>query len=224
MTAQRIRARSILREAFAVVGSLYVPLLIINFPSLVVGALNIFGKQLGSAGIPLNIIYWFVAAPLLSGTLIFYTYRNVTGSQVTIGEAFDRAYRKFLQLLLAWIMMIFLVSAGFIALIIPGVYLSNRLGFSLYATAIDGISALDSVSSSWKLTKGRWWLVFRSIVVMALVTLVPITLIVLLIDPSGKSPAAQLVSSVLGFLVGPLMSVNLVLLYRHLRDSAKTIS
>ncbi|MBD0313472.1 MAG: glycerophosphoryl diester phosphodiesterase membrane domain-containing protein, partial [Microcoleus sp. T3-bin5] len=112
---------------------------------------------------------------------------------------------------------------GCIALIIPGLYVAYRLIFSLYATVIDNSSALDSLSSSWELTKGRWWLLFRAICLIALVVFVPIILISLLIDPTAKSVAYQLTSNLLGFLAGPLMNVYLVLLYLRLRESAATI-
>ena len=109
------------------------------------------------------------------------------------------------------------------ALIIPALYLACRLIFSLYATVIDNSSAADSFSSSWELTKGRWWLVFRAIFLIVWVVPVPIILISLLIAPTGKSLASQLTSNLLVFFTAPLMNVYFVLLYLRLRESAATI-
>ncbi|MEG4277852.1 hypothetical protein QUA62_10285 [Microcoleus sp. MON1_C1] len=222
MTAPRISARSLLRETFATTGPLYAPLLIINSPSLIFAALNSLGK-LGSAGVAFNIIYWFVALPLLSGAMIFYTYRSLTKNNVTVGQAFNQANRRLLPLIGVYIMCFLLVFAGCIALIIPGLYVSYRLIFSLYATVIDNSSVIDSLSSSWELTKGRWWLVFRSYFLILFVVFVPILLIVLLISSTGNLLASKLVANVLGFLAGSLMNVYLVLLYLRLRASAATI-
>jgi membrane-anchored glycerophosphoryl diester phosphodiesterase (GDPDase) len=222
MIAQRISAINLLRETFAAIGSLYATLLIMSSPGLIIAVLNAFGT-LGSAGVALNVIYWFCAVPFLSGALTFYIYRSLTRNQVTVGEAFKQANRRLLQLILVNIMFGLLVLTGFIVLIIPGFYVLYRLIFSFYATVIDNTSALDSLSSSWELTKGRWWLVFRSTFLLSFVVFVPIVLISLLIDPTGKSLASQLVSSVFGFLVGPLMGVYFVLLYLRLRDSAATM-
>src|SRR4028119_1525870 len=105
MTAPRISARSLLRETFATAGSLYAPLLTINFPNLILSAINSFGK-LGSAGVAFNIIYSFVVVPLLSGTMIFYTYRSLTRNQVTVGQAFNQANRRLLHLI--WVYIMFL--------------------------------------------------------------------------------------------------------------------
>jgi membrane-anchored glycerophosphoryl diester phosphodiesterase (GDPDase) len=222
MTSQRISARNLLQETFTVIGSLYATLLIMSSPALIIAVLNAFGT-LGSAGVALNTIYWFCAVPFLSGAITFYIYRSLTRNQVTVGEAFKQANRRLLQLILVNILFGLLVLAGFILLIIPGFYVVYRLIFSFYATVIDNTSALDSLSSSWELTKGHWWLVFRSAFLLSFVVFVPIVLIALLIDPTGKSLASQLASSVLGFLVGPLMGVYFVLLYLRLRDSAATI-
>ncbi|MEG4105060.1 hypothetical protein [Microcoleus sp. S13_C5] len=218
MTASRISARSLLRETFANIGSRYAPLLLINSPILICVGLNSSGK-LGSVGVAFNIIYWLVVVPFLSGAMIFYSYRDLTKNQVTVGQSFTQSNRRLLQLIAASLMCLLLVSAGFIALIIPGFYVSYRLMFSSYATVIDNSSALDSISSSWELTKGRWWLVFRSTLLIILVVFVPILLICLLIDPTGKSVAYQLAANLLGFLAGPLMNVYFVLLYQRLRES-----
>jgi membrane-anchored glycerophosphoryl diester phosphodiesterase (GDPDase) len=221
MTGSRISARSLLRETFATTKPLYAPLLTINFPNLIFTALNSFGN-LGSAGF-VFFIYSFVAVPLFSGAMIFYTYRSLTRNQVTVGQAYNQASSRLLHLILVYIMFVGLVFAGFIALIIPGLYVSNRLIFSLYGTVIDNSSAVDSLNSSWKLTKGRWWLVFRATFLIAFVVFVPIILISLLIDPTAKSVGYQLTSNLLGFLASPLMNVYLVLLYLRLQESAATI-
>jgi membrane-anchored glycerophosphoryl diester phosphodiesterase (GDPDase) len=222
MTNPRISTRSLLRETFATTKPLYAALLTINSPSLIFAALNSFGI-LGSAGVAFYIIYSFVVIPLLSGAMIFYTYRSLTRNQVTVAQAFNQANRRLLHLILVYIMYSVLVLAGFIALIIPGIYVSYRLIFSLYVTVIDNSSALDSLSSSWELTKGRWWLVFRSTFLIVFAVFVPILLILLLISSTGNLLASKLVGNVLGFLAGPLMNVYVVLLYLRLRESAATI-
>src|SRR4028119_549318 len=150
MTGSRISARSLLRETFATTKPIYAPLLTINFPNFIFVALNSFGN-LGSPGV-LFFIYSFVAVPLFSGAMIFYTYRSLTRNQVTVGQAYNQASSRLLHLILAYILFVGLVFAGFLALIIPGIYVSYRLTFSLYAAAIDNSSAVENLKSSWKIT------------------------------------------------------------------------
>jgi hypothetical protein len=275
MTYQRISATNLLRSTFDVVGSLYLPLLIINSPDLIGNSLTVFffnNQDLASAingwkisGVVtwnniiyyLNLIYSLCAVPLLWGATIFYTYQSLTGNQVTVGEAFQHAYRRLPQLIWAWIpiaLMLYiffssleflqplmvaaisknlfpLVSAGLIALMISWSYLLTRLQFSLFATAIDNAAAQDSISSSWKLTKGRWWLLCRANFLIFIVTGVPLQLIPLLTSnlmyylpfSSVFLVIYHLVVIVLQISMGVLTSVYLVLLYRRLRDSAATI-
>ena len=253
MIYQRISARNLLRSTFDVVGSLYLPLLMINSLDRIGNLLNVFFFNINNYY--LNLIYWLSTVPLLSGATIFYTYQSLTGNQVTVGEAFKHAYRRLPQLMLAWMpialmfyiyvspgvvpQLIFasiskvspLVFAGLIALIIPGVYLSIRLQFSLFATAIDNAAAQDSISSSWKLTEERWWLILRASLLIVIVTAVPLELISLLISNLMSylpfyynfSVIYQLGVIVLQISMEVLTSVYFVLLYRRLRDSAATI-
>ncbi len=224
MTAQRISARNLLREAFAATGAIYAPLLIINSPSLIFGVVDSV-VNLNSPG-ALQIINLFcrLALILVWGAAIFYTYQSLTGHQVTVNEAFGQANRRFSQLFLVNILYSLLVCAGVIALIIPGIYVSYRLMFSSYATVIDNSSAVDSLRSSWESTKGRWWLLFRTTFLLLVVIIVPMILIPLLIDLTGESTAYKVAVNVLVFLVTPLINVYLVLLYLRLRESAATIN
>lgn len=264
MTDQRISVRSVVRETLAAIGSVYAPLLVINFvQGLIVVVLM---RMLGSGDIALNIIYWFWAFPLLCGVQVFYIYRVVIGNKVTVGEAFKQANRRLLQLMLAnipnlisvlpvfmveafnqggarWPEFIFdnnrgtLVSAllapGLILLIFLWSYVGFRLTFSLSGTVIDNTSALHSVSNSWRITKGRFWLICRSIFLVFFVSNVPKLLGEILIYMLQQLAVAELWGSlglvaqitilVLICLANALINVYLVLLYLGLRDSAATI-
>jgi hypothetical protein len=198
--------------------------------------------ELDSITVKLNIIYWLVAVPFLSGATTFYTYRNLTENQVTVSEAFQQAKRRLLPLIGVYFLLVvlmviltgivlFLWPFGFAGLIvlllitIRGVtYMSFRLTFSFYATVIDNSSVMESLDSSCELTEGRWWLLFRASFLITIVFLVPTILISELIGSTlGNLLLSQLAGNVLGFLVAPLMNVYVVLLYRRLRLSAGTI-
>ena len=221
MTGSRISATSLLRETFATAGSLYAPLLIICSPRLIFAALNSF-DNLVLATFAFDIIYWLVAGPWLSGARIFYTYRSLTRNQVTVGEAFNQANRRLLQLI--GVSVKYWVQVWVCGLlIIPGLYVAYRLMFSLYATVIDNSSAEDSISSSWELTEWRGWLVFLAPFLIFFVVFVPEWLIVELISSTGNLLASRLTINLLGFFTGPLIDVYFVLFYLRLRESAATI-
>jgi hypothetical protein len=220
MTGSRISATSLLRETFATAGSLYAPLLIICSPRLIFAAINSF-DNLVLPTFAFNIIYWLVAGPWLSGARIFYTYRSLTRNQVTVGEAFNQANRRLLQLI--GVSVKYWVQVWVCGLlIIPGLYVAYRLMFSLYATVIDNSSAEESISSSWELTEWRGWLVFLAPFLIFFVVFVPEWLILQLIRSTGNWLAFLLTINLLGFFTGPLIDVYFVLLYLRLRESAAT--
>ena len=221
MTAQPISARNLLRETFAAIRDLYIPLLTINSPSLIFAVLEIF--NLGSASVSLNFINLFMVIPFLSGAMIFYICRSFTKNSVTVNEAFQQANRRLLPILSSYILSMLCILLGFILLIIPGFYVSFRLTFSLFAAVLDNSSAQNSIKKSWELTKGRWWLVCRSTFLILSVFLVPLILIVLLVDLTGQSVASQIVSNILVFLISPFITVYMVILYQSLQQSAATI-
>jgi membrane-anchored glycerophosphoryl diester phosphodiesterase (GDPDase) len=222
MTEPQISVRSLLRETFATTGSLYAPLLIIYSPRFIfLAAFNSFDSR-DLATFAFSIIYLLVAGPWWSGAMIFYIYRSLTRNQVTVGEAFNQANRRLLQLI--GVSVTYWVQVWVCGLlIIPGLYVAYRLMFSLYATVIDNSSAKDSISSSWALTEWRGWLVFLAPFLIFFVVFVPQPLIVQLISSTGNLLASKLVGNVLGFLAGPLIDVYFVLLYLRLRESAATI-
>ncbi len=222
MTAQPISARNLLREAFASVGSIYVTHLIIGSPLFIFRVLKL-SEKLGSASVALDIIHSCVLIPLVRGAMIFYVYRSLTGNQVTVNEAFQQASRRLWPLILVFSKSALMVFAGSIALIIPGVYLGCRLLFAPFATVIDNCSDVDSLNSSFQLTQGREWLVFRASCLVLFVYFIPGLSIALLIDPTGISLASNLAGNAAIFLGAPLTNVFGMLLYLRLRESAATI-
>ncbi|WP_373535981.1 glycerophosphoryl diester phosphodiesterase membrane domain-containing protein [Microcoleus sp.] len=248
MTTQRISAINLLRDTLALVGSIYPALFRINSPHLIYFVVNTFGgdamlniygmtqHQIAAASVFGGIFYWSLAVPFLFGATTFYTYRIFRGNQVTVIDAFIQAKRRLLPLLLVYFLSVVLIVTGitwclrafpFVGLIIiqiiliPGLYVSYRLMFLLYAIVINNNSVVESFKSSWQLTKRRWWLVFRSMLLISLVFLVPLRWISELIGLRWQNwLGTQLVGNVLGFIAGLLMNVYLVLLYQRLRESA----
>lgn len=50
------------------------------------------------------------------------------------------------------------IIIGFIALILPGIYIAIRLQFIVFAV-LDGFGPMEALRKSWKMTAGRvWWL------------------------------------------------------------------
>lgn len=64
---------------------------------------------------------------------------------------------RFLQLVILNICVGFLIVAGFICLIIPGIYVSVAIGFSSTYFVIRNQDAIEAIKASFRIVNGRWW-------------------------------------------------------------------
>jgi hypothetical protein len=76
---------------------------------------------------------------------------------LSFGEAIAVGLRRTPSTLLGVLISVLAVFAGFIALIIPGIYLVGKLQLWLVAMFMEDTGALESLKISWRLTRKRWW-------------------------------------------------------------------
>jgi membrane-anchored glycerophosphoryl diester phosphodiesterase (GDPDase) len=225
MRTRSINPGRLLQDSFAAVGSVYGSLLVFGVPSLLLVLLNSFIPS-QAVQIILNLIFYFVIIPWVGGAGIFYTYQYLNRNRVSIGQAMQHASGKITQLVLGFILIVIILIPGFILLIIPGIYLSIRLSFVLYAIVINNCSATEGISRSWQLVKGRWWSVFLASIVITFVLFFPIGLIGGIIGAilgSDANPAVpQLLGGILGLLVSPIFTVYYTLLYKSIHPDERT--
>jgi len=161
--------------------------------------------------------------PFITGASIFYAYQNLTQRGATVPESLQAAGEKFFQLsLLLVLLLVFLVPA-FILLVVPGIYLSTRWSFVFYAVMIEGHSASDALSRSWKLTEGHWWLIFRAALLFTFALVVPtffLAFIVFLVISSETPGLSELIGGIAVFLLSPFGSIYYVLLFMTLVNMA----
>jgi hypothetical protein len=170
----------------------------------------------------INVIF---ITPFLTGSSIFYAHQNLTQRGATIPESLQAAGEKFSQLSLVVVLLLVFLIPAFILLIVPAVYLSVRWSFVFYAIMIEGYSAYDSLSRSWKLTAGHWWLISRTgllflLVWMPVFLLAFLILLVLFPSSSQFSSLAESIGGFTSFLFGPFGAVYYVLLFMSLVNMA----
>lgn len=100
-------------------------------------------------------------------------------------------------LILSYLWIVFLVclavGLGYVAFIIPGIWLAGLLAFSYLYLLEDGLKGTEALKASAKLVKGRWWAVFGRLFLAGLF------IVALLI---GLSIAIGIASSILGAVLG----------------------
>ncbi|PSP00535.1 MAG: hypothetical protein BRC53_00300 [Cyanobacteria bacterium SW_6_48_11] len=246
---QSINPGRLLKDTFRTIGSIYIPLLVFGLSELAVLAAICLGTLIGALiGAPLitvlTILLRLIFSRWVCSAVIYYTYQYLSGNRISIGSAFRRARsqtRRLILLILGYLILGYFlllltsISAPYllIILIIPGIYLSVRLGFVLHGITVDNLSFTRGIRHSWNLVKGHWWSTFIAMIVVLIVSLIFLTPIYVgifligatLIPDSANSQVISIfrftgVSVVFVFIylvIAPFMTVYDTLLYKFLR-------
>lgn len=62
-----------------------------------------------------------------------------------------------------------IVTLGFIAFIIPGIYLLFKFILAPVSSAVEKKSPLDALRRSWQLTRGNWWVLFAVFLILGII-------------------------------------------------------
>jgi membrane-anchored glycerophosphoryl diester phosphodiesterase (GDPDase) len=170
---------------------------------------------------PLGLINAFFLAPFLSGAGIYFVYRYLSTQTSDLGGAFGKALEKLPNLILGFLLYLVAVVLGLCLLIVPGIYVSIRLGFVLYGVIIDDLDAVSALKSSWNLVEGRWLSVFGSQLVPVFFFVLPVVAISFFLGLTLGSKAI-LITTILGALVGlaatPFLTTYYTKLYLRLKE------
>ena len=162
---------------------------------------------------------------------------TITISDICLGNLpmVRRAYGKILQgglwlrLFLTGLLQTLLMAAGFLLLLIPGVFLTIRLIVCSTVVVLEGDSGMKAIKRSMNITKGHFWRLFA---VLALLSLLAFALAFILMLPVGIALAVLesvleeghmqivigiLVAALLQGVFYPMIFIAVVLLYYDLR-------
>jgi hypothetical protein len=207
-TRQPIEPFKLLNDAIGQVGPIYVPLLIIASVGIVFSVLQ--GIVPAAIAPVIAIVYGLIVTPILNGAAMSFCYRYLQQGTSDLKGAFDKAISQSGQLIIGTILYALAVVVGSIFLIVPGIYLSVRFGFVLYAIISENCSAIDGFKYSSKLVEGRWWPIFGSMLV-SILFFIPIFIMAII---AGIMFASQpLLAGVAGGIIGAVVTPPMVLFY-----------
>jgi hypothetical protein len=215
----RIEPFQLLGDALSQVGAVYVPLLIIASPGILVNiAPTVLPTGIASA---LTIGYSLGVLPILTGISVYFSYRYLKQGTADLSGAASKALSQSGQLILGNFLYVLAIIVGFICLILPGIYLSVRWVFVMYAIVSQNCSAIEGFKYSSELVKGRWWRVFGSMLA-AVLLLLPVFFVAGIVGAifAGQPLISAIVSSVVGLLVTPPIVIYYVKLYMRLQETA----
>ena len=154
----------------------------------------------------------------VAGTIA--TLAIIHGRRPTLSGAFEPVGIRFWPM--AGVLLVYTlgVIGGWIAFILPGLFLLVVWLFAPQAAVIEGLGVTRALSRSAALTRGAWWATFATFIVLELVTSAVIVGILLLVGlaTDGLSADAEIVVTgaaniLLMALVKPFQIIGLALLY-----------
>lgn len=152
------------------------------------------------------LLSWFLVLGLMDVLL-----RLVRGEDVGPKNLFDAAH-KFIRFAGAALAAGVLIILGFIALIIPGIYLALRYSQALYAV-IDGKGSLQALKRSAELTEG---VKFKLLGIFALLFLIQFFILASAALISVVTPAPQIVFALFALFSSIILAPFSPLIYQNL--------
>jgi hypothetical protein len=134
-------------------------------------------------------------------------------NNVSLPEAIRLSARKFIFIIAAAILFLLAVMLGFIALVVPGIFLWIKFVFVSYFILLHDERIIAAFKRSWEITKGQWWRVagLSLVFIMPMVVLYIISTLV-----SYVSVPTALALDFLSSLVGAWMIAAFTMAYIYL--------
>lgn len=165
--------------------------IIVGIPYIITVALS--ANDMGAAAFIFNIITLIVASIIGVG-MTTIALSALDNKPLSVGMLFSNMPRLG-SYILATILVGIIVMVGTFLLIIPGIYLAIRLTFWPYFVVDKGMSAIDAIKGSWRMTSGRFFDVFvfgLACLGLAILGAIPLGLGWLVVMPLVLLASAQL--------------------------------
>jgi hypothetical protein len=104
--------------------------------------------------------YNFMFLPIIKYGENYLFLETMRDAEADLKLLFDGFKTKYLNIVLANLIVFALVAIGFMMLIIPGIIIWCRLSFVSYLIMDKDLEPMKAVEKSWELTRGHGWQIF----------------------------------------------------------------
>ncbi len=151
--------------------------------------------DMGNIGIFIIISYYITS--IMIAALLYQIDAHANNATAGIAASLQVGLKKSLWTFVSLILYMICMMAGFMLLVVPGVWLSVALCMCIFAVTLADKNGFASLGYSMQLVKGNWWRTFLilnifmliSIVIMLILTL--ITGVSLFTDPTNAVEISQ---------------------------------
>lgn len=114
----------------------------------------------------------FAAAALAVAACFRAISAAYLGERAGVGESLRYGLGRLLPLIVAYILFTIIFVIGFVALIIPGIWLATKLSMTFPAVVFERKGPFGAIGRSWSLTGGNFWRTLGTLVVVFLIAFV----------------------------------------------------
>jgi hypothetical protein len=107
---------------------------------------------------------------VLTGAITRAVAAEVAGEDPSVEQSYRFGFHRLGAVLVVSVLVGLATIAGFILLVIPGIYIGVRLAVSVEALVVEGRRGTQAMGRSWELVGGHWWHAFGALVVAGLLT------------------------------------------------------
>ncbi len=180
VTVSEFRVGSVLGRGFSILFNNIVPFLFLTV--LIYSPLIIYTAMIDtSETMEESLAIWegvvifgsILLTMILTATLIYGTVQELRGQHATIGDCLSRGLSRTIPVLGVAILSMAAMTAGFIALIIPGYIVMTMLWVAIPVAVVERPGVINSLRRSSQLTKGDRWRIFGIILILGIIEGVP---------------------------------------------------
>ncbi|HLM10454.1 MAG TPA: hypothetical protein VK307_12125 [Thermoleophilaceae bacterium] len=128
--------------------------------------------SVAEAAVP-TVVSFLVVTPIVTAICIHALRSVAAGEQIGAGRAFVSGFEAFTPLFFAVALAAIGIAVGFLALIVPGIYLAVRWFFVPQAVVIDRGRGPAALTRSGDVVHGFWWRTFGLVVLVNLAVALP---------------------------------------------------
>ncbi|HEX6616102.1 MAG TPA: glycerophosphoryl diester phosphodiesterase membrane domain-containing protein [Gemmatimonadales bacterium] len=170
------------------------------------------------ANLTLSLVYLVVLVVLnliATAATVFIVSESYLGRPITAREALRRSTPYVGTVLVCSLLFSLVVGLGFLLLVVPGVILAVGLVLAIPALVLEpGLSPMQALSRSWRLTRGSRWRIFGLGFVLLVLIYIPVvaigTIFAVLLPgsiPTGPSAGSAMLAAVLALAITGLVQI-----------------
>ena len=167
-----------------------------------------------------GVVDFLVVTPITTAICIYALHQIAAGERPRAGQVLTAGFEAFTPLFAAVVLAAAGIALGFVALIVPGIYLFVRWYFVPQSVVIEGARGTQALSRSGLLVTGLWWRTFGLVVLANVAVAIPgfvlQTPFIAIADSTDRAVWELVGSAVTTSITAPFVALYSTLLYYDL--------